>query len=60
MPEFTVVALSGGSYDLICEVWCRNYEHLLNTLDTVRSIEDVSAVQSNTYLEILKEDYRLS
>ncbi len=59
MPEFTVVALSGGSYDLICEVWCRDYEHLLATLDTVRAIDDVGVIQSNTYLEILKEDYRL-
>jgi len=58
-PEFTVVALSGGTYDLVCEVWCRNYPHLLEILDTVRAIDNVGVVQSNTYLEILKEDYRL-
>jgi hypothetical protein len=44
---------------LLCEVWCRNYLHLLDTLDFVRAIENVGVVQSNTYLEILKEDYRL-
>lgn len=59
MPEFTVVALSGGAYDLVCEVWCRNYPHLLEILDSVRAIDNVGVVQSNTYLEILKEDYRL-
>jgi Lrp/AsnC family transcriptional regulator for asnA, asnC and gidA len=59
MPEFIVVALSGGAYDLVCEVWCRNHPHLLEILDSVRSIANVGVVQSNTYLEILKEDYRL-
>ena len=59
MPEFTVVAVTGGRFDVVCEVWCRNYEHLLNTLDIVRGFDDIGVVQSNTYLEILKEDYRL-
>jgi len=57
MPEFTVVALAGGSYDLVCEVWCRDNEHLLETLDTIRGLDGVGLVQSNTYLEIIKEDY---
>jgi Lrp/AsnC family transcriptional regulator for asnA, asnC and gidA len=57
LPEFTVVALAGGSYDLVCEVWCRHNEHLLATLDTVRALDGVGVVQSNTYLEIIKEDY---
>jgi Lrp/AsnC family transcriptional regulator for asnA, asnC and gidA len=57
MSEFTVVALAGGSFDLVCEVWCRDNEHLLETLDTVRALDGVGVVQSNTYLEIIKEDY---
>lgn len=57
MPEFTVVALAGGSYDLVCEVWCRDNLHLLETLDVVRSLDGVGLVQSNTYLDIMKEDY---
>lgn len=57
MPEFTVVALAGGSFDLVCEVWCRDNDHLLETLDTIRSLDGVGLVQSNTYLEIMKEDY---
>jgi Lrp/AsnC family transcriptional regulator for asnA, asnC and gidA len=60
MPEFTVVALTSGSYDLAGEVWCRDNEHLLDILDAIRSLDGVSAVVSNTYLEIEKEAYRLS
>jgi Lrp/AsnC family transcriptional regulator for asnA, asnC and gidA len=52
-----VVALAGGSFDVVCEVWCRDNEHLLATLDTVRALDGVGVVQSNTYLEIIKEDY---
>ncbi len=59
MPEFTVVAITNGSYDIAGEVWCRDNAHLLDTLDTVRSIEGIGALVSNTYLEIEKEEYRL-
>jgi DNA-binding Lrp family transcriptional regulator len=59
MPEFTVVALTSGSYDIAGEVWCRDNEHLLDTLDTIRTLEGVGTVVSNTYLEIEKEEYRL-
>jgi DNA-binding Lrp family transcriptional regulator len=59
MPEFTVVALTSGSYDLVGEVWCRDNAHLLDTLDSIRSLDGVGAVVSNTYLEIEKEEYRL-
>jgi DNA-binding Lrp family transcriptional regulator len=59
MPEFTVVALTSGSYDLAGEVWCRDNSHLLDILDAIRSLDGVGAVVSNTYLEIEKEAYRL-
>jgi len=59
MPEFTVVALTSGSYDLAGEVWCRDNAHLLDTLDVVRSLDGVGSLVSNTYLEIVKEEYRL-
>jgi DNA-binding Lrp family transcriptional regulator len=59
MPEFTVVALTSGSYDLAGEVWCRDNAHLLDTLDAIRSLEGVGSLVSNIYLEIEKEEYRL-
>jgi len=59
MPEFTILALTSGSYDLAGEVWCRDNAHLLDTLDSIRSLEGVSSLVSNTYLEIEKEEYRL-
>jgi DNA-binding Lrp family transcriptional regulator len=60
MPEFTVVALTSGSFDLAGEVWCRDNAHLLDILDAIRSMDGVASVVSNTYLAIEKEAYRLS
>ena len=59
MTEFTILALTSGSYDLAGEVWCRDNAHLLDTLDSIRSLEGVGSLVSNTYLEIEKEEYRL-
>jgi DNA-binding Lrp family transcriptional regulator len=59
MPEFTVVALTSGSYDIAGEVWCRDNAHLLDTLDAIRLLDGAGALVSNTYLEIEKEEYRL-
>jgi len=58
-PEFTVVAATSGRFDALCEVWCRDNDHFLDTLDSVRMLEGVADVQTGTYLEIVKEEYRL-
>ena len=53
------MALAGGSFDVVCEIWCRNNEHLLETLVTVRALDGVGVVKSNTCLEIINEEYRI-
>jgi DNA-binding Lrp family transcriptional regulator len=60
MHEFTIVAITSGSFGLIGEVWSRDDAHLLSTLDTIRSIDSVADVESATYLEIVKEQLRLA
>jgi Lrp/AsnC family transcriptional regulator for asnA, asnC and gidA len=60
LPEFTVVAVVGGRFDLTCEVWARDDEHLFSLLERVRSIDSVSSVQAAIHLEIIKEEYRLA
>lgn len=59
MPEFTVVALTAGAFDLAGEVWCRDNAHLLDILDAIRTMDGVGMVVLNTYLAIEKEIYRL-
>jgi Lrp/AsnC family transcriptional regulator for asnA, asnC and gidA len=59
MPEFTIVSATGGRFGLVCEVWSRNARHLLDILDAIRSVDRVIDVESATYLEIVKEQFRL-
>ena len=58
-PEFTVVAAASGRFDAVCEVWCRDDDHFLDTLDSIRVLKGVADVQTGTYLEIVKEKYRI-
>lgn len=58
-PEFTIVAATSGRFGVVCEVWCRDEEHLLDILDEVRSVPGITDVESATYLEIVKEQFRL-
>lgn len=60
MPEFTVVAIVAGRFDLTCEVWARDDEHLFRILDQVRAIETVSTVDVAVHLDVIKEEYRLA
>jgi len=59
MPEFTIVAATTGRCGLVGEVWCRDRQHLLDILDTVRAIEGVAEVETAVYLDIVKEQFRL-
>jgi len=59
MPEFTIVAATSGRCGLVGEVWCRDRDHLLDILDTVRAIDGVADVETAVYLDIVKEQYRL-
>jgi DNA-binding Lrp family transcriptional regulator len=59
MPEFTIVCATSGRFGLACEVWSRDDSHLLDILDNVRSVDRVVDVESASYLEIVKEQFRL-
>lgn len=60
MPEATLVAATSGRYNLIAEIWCRDNQHLLTPLDTIRSKPGVGVVAAHPYLEVTKEEYRVS
>lgn len=59
MAETTLVAVTSGRYDFVCELWCRDDGHLLATLDALRALPGVGPVESCTYLEIVKEQYQV-
>jgi DNA-binding Lrp family transcriptional regulator len=59
MPEVIVLAATLGRYDLMCEVWCRDDAHLVQTLESVRAIPGARRVGSAPYLSIIKEQYRV-
>lgn len=53
--EFDLVGCTAGRYDLFVEAVCRDELHLLETVDHyIRAREDVSAVTTFTYLDVLK------
>jgi DNA-binding Lrp family transcriptional regulator len=60
LPEVTMIAATTGRYDLACEVWSRNRADLLQTIDHIRSLDQVSVVSTHTYLEVAKEQYHVS
>jgi DNA-binding Lrp family transcriptional regulator len=60
MPEITLIAATGGRFDIVCEVWCRDNRHLLQTLDEIRAMPGVGTVESGTFLEVVKQEYRIS
>ncbi len=60
MPEITLIAATGGRFDIVCEVWCRDNRHLLQTIDEIRAFPGVGTVESGTFLEVVKQEYRIS
>jgi DNA-binding Lrp family transcriptional regulator len=59
-PELTIIAATGGRYDIISEVWCRDNRHLLEILDEIRALPGVRTVESATFLQVVKQEFRIS
>ncbi len=57
LREAVYVVATAGRVDMIVEVRCRDAEHLLFTLEEIRQIDGVSAVESCTILVYLKQDW---
>jgi Lrp/AsnC family transcriptional regulator for asnA, asnC and gidA len=58
IPEIPYVAVCSGTFDILCEVICRNNDDLLRLLQEVRKIPGISHIETLTVLKIQKEDWR--
>ena len=58
MPEVTFLVATAGRYDAIAEIRCGSDEHLLRTLDQIRSLKGVRRTESGKYLHVAKEAHR--
>lgn len=60
LHESTLVAVTSGRYEVVCELWSRDSVHLLRTLDRIRSFDEVSRAECYPYLDIAKETYGIA
>ena len=60
IPEIPYAAVCSGTFDILCEVICRDNDDLLRLLQEVRKIPGVSHIETLTVLKIQKEEWRYS
>ncbi len=53
--SYTVI--TGGRYDVLAEVVCRDNEHLLDVSNEIRSVSGVINVEVMTYLRMVQQNY---
>jgi Lrp/AsnC family transcriptional regulator, regulator for asnA, asnC and gidA len=58
LPETTLVIVSSGRFEVMCELWSRDSHHLLTTIDHIRSLDEVRRAECYPYLDIIKEQYQ--
>jgi Lrp/AsnC family transcriptional regulator for asnA, asnC and gidA len=51
------VVITAGSFDLLCEVVCRDDDHLLEILKRLRAVEGVVSTEAFVYLKLRKQTY---
>jgi Lrp/AsnC family transcriptional regulator for asnA, asnC and gidA len=57
IEELDYVVITAGSFDLLCEVVCRDDDHLLEILQRLRAVEGVMATEAFVYLKLRKQTY---
>lgn len=57
LPEAAFVVVTSGSFGMIVELRCRGIAHLLQTIESIRSMEAFDAVESSLVLEPVKRDW---
>jgi len=57
IEEVDYVVLTTGRFDMLLEIVCETNEHLLATVNQVRSLERVSDVEVFGYIELVKQTY---
>ncbi len=57
LDEVDYVVVTTGRFDMLLEVVCETNEHLLATVNEIRSIEQVGDVEVFGYIELVKQTY---
>src|ERR1700754_923372 len=57
LHEVDYVVITAGSFDLLCEVVCRDDDHLLEILKRLRAVEGVVSTEAFVYLKLRKQTY---
>jgi Lrp/AsnC family transcriptional regulator for asnA, asnC and gidA len=57
IEELDYVVITAGSFDLLCEVVCRDDDHLLDILQRLRAVEGVMSTEAFVYLKLRKQTY---
>ena len=57
LDEIDYVVITAGSFDLLCEVVCRDDDHLLEILKRLRAVDGVVSTEAFVYLKLRKQTY---
>jgi Lrp/AsnC family transcriptional regulator for asnA, asnC and gidA len=57
VPEADYVVLCAGQFDVLMELICEDDDHLLQVVDSIRSVPGVRATETFVYLKLAKETY---
>ncbi|HIE21275.1 MAG TPA: Lrp/AsnC family transcriptional regulator [Acidimicrobiia bacterium] len=57
LEPVTYLVLTTGRYDMLVEVLCADNGHLLEVINTLRTLDGVSSVEDFTYLRLAKQTY---
>ena len=57
IPEASYVVTTAGRFDILIEVVCENDQHLLDVINTIRSMPGVANTESFLYLKLNKQHY---
>ncbi|HST42203.1 MAG TPA: Lrp/AsnC ligand binding domain-containing protein, partial [Conexibacter sp.] len=55
--EASHVVVTAGHHDVIVEVVCRDRQHLLELINRVRAIDEVTSTETFVYLDLVKQTY---
>jgi len=55
--ESSLVVMTAGHHDVIVEVVCRDRQHLLELINRVRAIDEVTSTETFVYLDMIKQTY---
>jgi Lrp/AsnC family transcriptional regulator for asnA, asnC and gidA len=57
LADVSYVVITAGSFDLLVEVVCRDDSHLIDLVEQIRSLPDITGLEMFMYLKLAKQTY---